>query len=96
MSLNTANIAAYVAGSNIGPDMDAISASVAAFLVESDEPTAALQIPVTMSAAVSSVTDLLALLWMVAAGVNEELVPAGARCYVAESGGNATLLVRRL
>ena len=28
MSLNTANIAAYVAGSNIGPDMDAISASV--------------------------------------------------------------------
>jgi allophanate hydrolase subunit 2 len=96
MSLNTANIAAYVAGANIGPDMDAISASVAAFLVGSDEPTAALQIPVTLSAAVSSVTDLLALLWVVATGVNEELVLAGARCYVAESGGNATLLVRRL
>lgn len=86
----------YLTGADWMPDFETLREEVMTFLDESVEATAALTIPATLSGAAGTTADTLGLYWLVACGINDETLPLGARCYVAEVGGAPSILVRRV
>lgn len=93
MALAKTNIIEYIGGADFDPDFETIREAAMNILAGS-EPTAELAIPAALSSAVGTTADLLALLSVMAAGVNDETVPLGVRVYAATVGGTPKLFAR--
>ena len=96
MALNLPTIIEYLEGADVTPDFETARAEAPTFLDSSDESTATLATPAALALAAGSTADLRALLWMLAAGLNDEVEPLGGKTYVGDVADVPTLLIRRV
>lgn len=96
MALNLPTIIEYLSGGDVTPDFETARAEATTFLASSDESTATLATPTALALAAGSTADLRALLWMLAAGLNDEVEPLGGKTYVGDVADVPTLLIRRV
>jgi len=96
MALNLPTIIEYLSGADVTPDFETARAEATTFIGTSDESTATLATPAALALAAGSTADLRALLWMLAAGLNDEVEPLGGKTYVGDVADVPTLLIRRV
>lgn len=110
MALNLPTIIEYLEGADVTPDFETARAEATTFLdapatsPDPDDPdvmiprerTATLTTPAALALAAGSTADLRALLWMLAAGLNDEIEPLGGKTYVGDVADVPTLLIRRV
>ena len=96
MALNLPTIIEYLSGGDVTPDFETARAEATTFIGTSDESTATLATPAALALAAGSTADLRALLWLLAAGLNDEVEPFGGKTYVGDVADVPTLLLRRV
>ena len=93
MALAKTNITEYIAGADFDPDFETLR-EAAMDVLTGTESVGELAIPAALAAAVGTTADTMALLGVMAAGINDETVPLGVKVYTALVVGTPKIFAR--